>query len=63
MADNLQDRGAQDRARVNINEDHEVRYWTKKFGVTEEQLIAAVSVVGVSADEVEQYLKMKHKKR
>ena len=57
MADNLQDRGAQDRARVNINEEHEVRYWTEKFGVSEEDLIQAVSVVGVSADEVERYLK------
>lgn len=57
MADNLQDRGAQDRARVNVNEDHEVRYWTEKFGVSEEDLIQAVSVVGVSADEVERYLK------
>ncbi len=56
MADNLQDRGAQDRARVNVNEPHEVRYWTEKFGVSEEDLIQAVSVVGVSADEVERYL-------
>lgn len=57
MADNLQDRGAQDRARVNVNEPHEVRYWTEKFGVSEEDLIQAVSVVGVSADEVGRYLK------
>lgn len=57
MADNLQDRGAQDRARVNINEPHEVRYWTGKFGVSEEDLIQAVTVVGVSADEVGRYLK------
>jgi hypothetical protein len=57
MADNLQDRGPQDRARVNVNEPHEVRYWTEKFGVSEEDLIQAVSVVGVSADEVGRYLK------
>lgn len=57
MADNLQDRGAQDRARVNVNEPHEVRYWTEKFGVSEEDLIQAVSIVGVSADEVGRYLK------
>jgi hypothetical protein len=57
MADNLQDRGAQDRARVNVNEPHEVRYWTEKFGASEEDLIQAVSIVGVSADEVERYLK------
>jgi hypothetical protein len=63
MAGNMQDRGVPDRARVNVNDDHELRYWTKKFGVTQEQLIAAVSIVGVSADEIEQYLKMKHRKR
>jgi hypothetical protein len=57
MADNLKDRGAQDRARVNVNEPHEVRYWTEKFGVSEEDLIQAVTVVGVSAAEVERYLK------
>jgi len=28
MPDDLKNRGAQDRSRVNIHEDHEVRYWT-----------------------------------
>jgi len=37
---------------VNVNEDHEVRYWTKKWGVSEEQLTAAVQKVGVVADAV-----------
>lgn len=59
MADNLQDRGAQDRARVNVNEPHEVRYWTEKFGVSEEDLIQAVGVVGVGADKVGEYLASK----
>jgi hypothetical protein len=48
MADDLKDRGAQDRSRVNVNEDHEVRYWTQKWGVTKEQLMAAVKKAGVS---------------
>jgi hypothetical protein len=52
MADDLKNRGAQDRARVNVNEDHEVRYWTQKWGVSKEQLAAAVNKVGVSADAV-----------
>jgi hypothetical protein len=55
MADNLEDRGPEDRARINVNEPHEVRYWTKKYGVTEEQLRAAVAQVGVRADQVEVY--------
>ena len=52
MADDLKNRGAQDRARVNVNEDHEVRYWTQKWGVSKEQLAAAVKKVGVSVDAV-----------
>lgn len=52
MADNLKNRGAQDRARVNVNEEHEVRYWTEKWGVTKEQLAEAVRKAGVSADAV-----------
>ncbi len=52
MADDLKNRGAQDRARVNVNEDHEVRYWNQKWGVSKEQLIAAVNKAGVSADAV-----------
>ncbi|HYD11471.1 MAG TPA: DUF3606 domain-containing protein [Allosphingosinicella sp.] len=56
MADDLKDRGAQDRARININEEHEVRYWTEALGVNEQQLRAAVAEVGVSADEVRRLL-------
>jgi hypothetical protein len=52
IADELKSRGAQDRARVNVNEDHEVRYWTQKWGVSKEQLAAAVKKVGVSVDAV-----------
>ncbi|KQY35507.1 hypothetical protein ASD38_02825 [Caulobacter sp. Root487D2Y] len=62
MADNLQDRGPQDRARVNVNEPHEVSYWTRKFGVTPDQLRDAVTEVGVSADAVEQALKSRRGK-
>lgn len=35
-----------------MNETHEVRYWTQKRGVSEEQLAAAVKKVGVSVDAV-----------
>ena len=56
MADDLNERGAQDRSRINVNEAHEVRYWTQRFGVTEAQLRQAVADVGVSADAVAQHL-------
>ena len=52
MADDLKDRGTQDRSRVNVNEDYELRYWTQKWGVSKEQLTAAVQKVGVSVSAV-----------
>jgi hypothetical protein len=56
MADDKSKRAPQDAGRVNINEEYEVQYWTKKFGVTAERLRAAVAKVGVSAGAVEQEL-------
>ncbi|ADP20013.1 MULTISPECIES: DUF3606 domain-containing protein [Achromobacter] len=56
MTDDLKKRGAQDRSRVNVNEAHEVQYWTRELGVSEAQLKAAVQAVGVSADAIRQYL-------
>ena len=56
MADDLTNRGAQDRSRVNIHEEYEVQYWTKKWGVSREQLAAAVQKAGVSAEAVARQL-------
>ena len=58
MADNLSNRGAADRARININEPHEIRYWTEALKVSEAELRAAVASVGVSAEEVRLHLGM-----
>lgn len=59
MADDLKKSGPADAKRVNVNEKWEVDHWTKKFGVTEAQLKAAVKAVGVMADDVEKQLKKK----
>lgn len=56
MADDLDNRGVQDRSRININEAHEVRYWTSRFDVSEEALRKAVAEVGVSSDKVADHL-------
>jgi len=56
MSDDLSKRGQQDRSRINVNEEHEVRYWTEALGVSREQLVAAVERVGVSADAVRAHL-------
>ncbi|HZP88249.1 MAG TPA: DUF3606 domain-containing protein [Burkholderiales bacterium] len=46
---------SQDRSKVNLHEDYEVRYWTQALGVSEEQLAQAVKAVGNSADRVREY--------
>lgn len=56
MSDNLQNRGAQDRSRINMHEKWEVEYWTKELGVSKEQLEQAVKTAGSSADAVRQHL-------
>ena len=57
MSDNLQKAGQQDRSRINVNEEWEVRHWTEALGVTREQLEKAVAEVGVSANAVREHLK------
>ena len=42
MADDRTLRGRQDRQRINMSEDYEVAYWSKKWGVSREQLAEAV---------------------
>ncbi|HET6913147.1 MAG TPA: DUF3606 domain-containing protein [Rhodanobacteraceae bacterium] len=56
MSDDLQNRGPQDRSRVNVNEPWEVRHWCKEFHCTENELRDAVHEVGVSARAVHDYL-------
>lgn len=56
MADNPKERGPQDRARVNLEQDYEVQYWTEKWGVNEGQLRNAVREVGSSSAAVARQL-------
>ena len=60
MSDNLQHRGGQDRTRIDVHQDYELRDWARKFGVTREQLEEAVRAVGNSAQAVERHLKEKN---
>jgi hypothetical protein len=57
MADNKDIRGPQDSSRIAMGEDYEVRYWTEKFGVSQDELQRAVDAVGNSASAVEKHLK------
>jgi Protein of unknown function (DUF3606) len=60
MSDNLQNRGAQDRSRINVNEPWELRYWTKELGLSEDELREAVKAAGTSASAVRQHLGKPH---
>ncbi|WCT72615.1 DUF3606 domain-containing protein [Sphingomonas naphthae] len=57
MSDDKTLRAPQDSSRIAMGEDYEVEYWTHKFGVTREELQAAVSAVGNSAAAVEAHLR------
>lgn len=56
MSDDKTNRGPQDRSRINLSEDYEVRYWTEALGVSEQTLRDAVAEVGSSADRVREAL-------
>lgn len=58
MADDKSKSGGQDRQRINLNEDYEIRDWAKKFAVTQDELRQAVAKVGDRAVDVERYLKV-----
>lgn len=56
MADNLHLRGEPDRSKINIHEEWEVGYWTAKWGISRQQLAAAVHAAGVSSAAVARHL-------
>jgi hypothetical protein len=54
MADNPGIRGQQDRSRINMEQEHEVRYWSQKLGISSDELRRVVGEVGPMAEAVEQ---------
>jgi len=59
MPDDKAKRVPKDAQRVNVKESYELEYWSKKFGVTADRLMAAVKKAGVMAADVERELKKK----
>lgn len=47
---------AEDARLISLEQDHEIRDWTRSFGCTEAELRAAVQAVGHSAAQVRRYL-------
>ena len=56
MADDTKQRHGQDGKRIDVDQDYELRYWTKELGVTEQELKQAVRAAGTQIDTVRRYL-------
>ena len=44
---------------IDLDDPREIPYWLKFFDVSKDELLAAISDVGVSAEAVKQHLKQK----
>ena len=53
MADNPNKTAPQDAQRINLGQEHEVRYWTERFGVSKDRLQQAVDRAGPMVKDVE----------
>ena len=56
MSDNKTQTEGQDRKRISLGEDYEVRDWATRFSVSEDALRKAVAKVGDRAEDVEREL-------
>ena len=56
MSDDKSKASGQDRQRINLHEDYEVRDWCKSLNTTPERLKEAVQAVGDRAEKVREYL-------
>ena len=58
MPDFKKHRTEPERARIDLNDAQDVRYWTKEFRVSEAQLRSAIDLVGsTSATRVREFLR------
>jgi hypothetical protein len=48
-----------DKNAININDKHEIEYWSTKFGVSVEELLKAVDEVGNSSINVKEHTRRK----
>jgi hypothetical protein len=57
MADDLKQTGKQDDERINVEQDHELSYWSSKLGISRDRLREVVAKVGPMRKAVEQHLR------
>jgi hypothetical protein len=56
MADDLKQTGKQDDQRINVEQDHELGYWSEKLGVSRDALRKAVQQAGPMVKDVQHHL-------
>jgi hypothetical protein len=59
MSDDKSKAHGQDRERINIHEDYELRDWARSLKTTPERVKEAVQAVGDRAEKVREYLRDK----
>jgi hypothetical protein len=57
MRDDQRERGPEDRSRINVEEDREIRWWCVQFNCSEAQLRQAVKKVGITPESVRKALR------
>jgi hypothetical protein len=56
MADDLKQTGRQDDERINPDQDHELKFWSEKLGVSRDELRRAVQAAGPMVKDVQRHL-------
>jgi len=56
MSDEKTTKGRETRNQINVNDTAEVAYWSKLFGVSEQELRVAVKRVGSYVDDIDRIL-------
>jgi len=56
MADDLKQTGKPDDQRINLEQEHEVSYWSKELGISRDELRRAVQQAGPLVKSVRQHL-------
>jgi hypothetical protein len=56
MADDLKQTGRQDDQRINVDQEHEIGYWSEKLGVSRARLVEAVQKAGPMVTDVQRHL-------
>jgi hypothetical protein len=49
--------------RIDLEDEHDVRYWTRKLGCTLQELKDAIDIVGPNAKRIAEYLIIHHDDR